>query len=863
MLETSTFFSESFYLSDNPGVAAAINAGIVPNGLEHFNSFGRFEGRDPSQLFDSNFYLQENPDVVDLINSGTFPSAFEHFDAVGQFEGRDPSRLFDTSYYLDSNQDVAAAVAQTDSLTGFKHYTENGQFQGRSPSQLFNNSFYLGQDPDLAAAIEEIDSLTGMRHFLDFGITENRSPSIVFDNNIYLEQNPGVADALNNGQLQSAFEHYLDFGIAERRISSPLALDPATIYVSNNGTDNAGTVDRVNGAFGEPITRFSPGNNQGVELDVLGNLYQAGDETVGSIRITSLAQTEQEGDSFTPLFDREIVGEQTGLTNPKGIAIAQEAGYIIAADFGAGDLKVFGTAAAGNVPPVAITDLPASPWDVVYDADADRLFAALVDGTLGVFDNYIGGNFGAGGVSRLVTLVDESGTQVSTNLHGIVYDPNRNQLVVTDVGAATAAQSPAFNSDGRIYVLDNASTIDGNVVPSRAIEGPAAQLGNPVDLILNGNDVRVAEKAGDKLLVFQDIFTGPSGNIAPDLTVAQTKPESLVAEVNRAIGPDVTDIESTDGASVSLVVTSNPPAANEFVAKLTTGLQTQTIFDTSNGVATVENITFDQTGDALLTFDDGDNTNGGILVVNRLAESRNGGNFNSSRDRIIFGSNTGLVSPKGLEVADDLGLVFVAENNESAPGILAFSTQAEGNVSPVFSTTDLGGRRPWDVDYEPSSDRLFVAATDGSVLIYDNYAVNLGAGGPSRTIVPLDPSGTNPISVNLHGIIYVESSDTLLLSDVGSAMDPNDGQLFVIENASSASGNVPVRTQIVGDNTLLGNPVDITFDGNSLYVAEKSNDVILRYDNILDLSGVLNIAASDSVVRNKPESVALTPLPVA
>ncbi|MDY7003648.1 MAG: hypothetical protein SWX82_06710 [Cyanobacteriota bacterium] len=229
--------------------------------------------------------------------------------------------------------------------------------------------------------------------------------------------------------------------------------------------------------------------------------------------------------------------------------------------------------------------------------------------------------------------------------------------------------------------------------------------------------------------------------------------------------------------------------------------------------------------------------------------------------RIILGSNTGLVSPKGLDVADDLGVVFVAENNASTPGILAFSTQAEGNVSPVFSTTDLGGRRPWDVDYEPSSDRLFVAATDGSVLIYDNYIANLGVGGPSRTIAPFDPSGTNPISVNLHGIIYVESSDTLLLSDVGSAMDPNDGQLFVIDNVSSASGNVPVRTQIGGDNTLLGNPVDITFDGNSLYVAEKSNDVILRYDNILDLSGVLNIAASGSVARNKPESVALTPLP--
>jgi hypothetical protein len=427
------------------------------------------------------------------------------------------------------------------------------------------------------------------------------------------------------------------------------------------------------------------------------------------------------------------------------------------------------------------------------------------------------------------------------------------------VGAASAAQSADFNSDGRIYVVNNASTVNGNVVPSRSIEGPATQLGNPVDLILDGDTVRIAEKAGDKLLLFQNIFDGPSGNIAPDLAVAQTKPESLVAAVNVASSPDVTDIESTNVAIASLVSTSNPPAANDPIAKLSTSLQTQTTFDTTNGVATLENITFDRTGDAFVTFDDGSNTNGGILVVNRLAKSRDGGTFSESRDRTITGSNTGLVSPKGLDVADNLGLVFIAENNASTPGILAFSTQAQGNVSPVFSTTDLGGRRPWDVDYEPTSDRLFVAATDGSVLIYDNYAANSGAGGLTRVITPFDPSGTNAVSVNLHGVIYVQSADTLLLSDVGSAMDPNDGQLFVINNASSANGNVAVTAQIGGNNTLLGNPVDITFDGNNLYVAEKSNDVILRFDNILSQSGVLNIAASSSVTRNKPESVALAP----
>lgn len=122
-----------------------------------------------------------------------------------------------------------------------------------------------------------------------------------------------------------------------------------------------------------------------------------------------------------------------------------------------------------------------------------------------------------------------------------------------------------------------------------------------------------------------------------------------------------------------------------------------------------------------------------------------------------------------------------------------------------------------------------------------------------------DPTRTNKVSVNLHGIIYVESSDTLLLSDVGSAMNPSDGQLFVINNASSANGNFAVQAQIAGASTRLGNPVDVTFDGSNLYVAEKSNDLVLRFDNILTQSGVLNIAPNLTAAKNKPESVALAP----
>jgi|GEM_PF-123189 len=862
MLDISPFFSESYYLSQNQDVLAAVNSGALSSGLQHFNSFGKFESRDPSLLFSNSFYLQQNSDVAAQVNAGVFRSGFEHYELSGQFEKRNISQVFDTRYYLEQNLDVAAAV-ERGQTTAIAHYLNSGQFEGRNPSRLYDNSLYLSQNPDVAAAIGT-DSLTGIKHYLNSGQFENRSPSAEYSNGFYLQQNQDVAAAVGSAAIRSAFEHYVEYGVAERRFGNDVLLNPSAIYVSNNGTGNIGDVDRTSPDL-VVQKRFVAGNNEGVELDVLGNLYQAGDVTpgAGSIRIISEIGSRLDGDVFSTIRDRQIGGATTGLVNPKGFAIAQTAGFLIVSDNGAGNLKVFGTATGGDVFPVAITNLPANPWDAAYDEESDRLYVALVNGTVSVLDNYIGNgtNIGAGGISRTITPVNAQGTKVSTNLHGIVYSPARNKLIVTDVGAATMAQSPNFNTDGRIYTIDNASNANGNVIPSRTIEGSATQLGNPVDLILNGTDVRVAEKARDRLLTFRNIFDGPSGDIAPDVSVAEIKPEALVADVSDGMrNRGVTDIETTATIIDAIFTTSNPPAAgsSDFVAKLSSSLQTETTFNTSNAVPSLENITFDLAGDAFITFDSND-TNGGILIMNRLADGRNGGGVNPSRDRTITGANTGIVSPKGLDVADGLGLVFVTENNAASPAILAFSTQAQGDVAPVFRTSNLGGKRPWDVDYEPNSDRLFVAATDGTVLVYDQYVATQGASGPTRVITPFDPTRTNKVSVNLHGVIYVESSDTLLLSDVGSAASPTDGQLFVINNASTANGNFAVQAQIGGANTRLGNPVDITFDGGNLYVAEKSNDAILRFDNILRQSGVLNIAANQTANRNKPESVALAP----
>ena len=103
-----------------------------------------------------------------------------------------------------------------------------------------------------------------------------------------------------------------------------------------------------------------------------------------------------------------------------------------------------------------------------------------------------------------------------------MYDADSDRLVVSDVGDASVAD------DGQIFVINDASTADGAVEPARTIAGPSTMLGNPVDIILSGTTLRVAEKSNDAILVYTEIFSGESGDIAPTLSTASVKPESLV-----------------------------------------------------------------------------------------------------------------------------------------------------------------------------------------------------------------------------------------------------------------------------------------------------------------------------------------------
>lgn len=158
-------FNENFYLERNPDVAGAIANGTFSSAFEHYNAFGKFEGRSPSIVFDSPFYFNNNPNLA-------FEVAVDDYIQFGQFENRDPSALFDADYYLENNPDIAAIVGPN--FSAIAHFIRNGQFEGRAPSASFADpSNYIANNPDVEAAVAA-GQISAIAHYINFGAAEGR-----------------------------------------------------------------------------------------------------------------------------------------------------------------------------------------------------------------------------------------------------------------------------------------------------------------------------------------------------------------------------------------------------------------------------------------------------------------------------------------------------------------------------------------------------------------------------------------------------------------------------------------------------------------------------------------------------------------
>lgn len=171
----AALFSEQKYLQANPDVAAAVTAGTLSSGYDHWLKFGKGEGRAtgisdiPNALVDETYYLAQNADVAAAVASDRLSSGLEHFLRNGLAEGRDPNALFDTAWYLQHNPDVAKAIQNGQATSALDHFARYGWKEGRDPSAWFDTSAYLAAYKDVEAA-----GINPLAHFLSYGQEEGR-----------------------------------------------------------------------------------------------------------------------------------------------------------------------------------------------------------------------------------------------------------------------------------------------------------------------------------------------------------------------------------------------------------------------------------------------------------------------------------------------------------------------------------------------------------------------------------------------------------------------------------------------------------------------------------------------------------------
>ena len=121
--------------------------------------------------FDSTYYAQNNPDVLAVYGNDPVKLK-QHFETFGKKEGRNPNKSFDVKTYLAQNTDVKAAVDKGE-MTAFDHWNSSGKSEGRKLPK-FDKAAYLAKYPDLKAAADK-GGFDAYDHWINTGIKEGRT----------------------------------------------------------------------------------------------------------------------------------------------------------------------------------------------------------------------------------------------------------------------------------------------------------------------------------------------------------------------------------------------------------------------------------------------------------------------------------------------------------------------------------------------------------------------------------------------------------------------------------------------------------------------------------------------------------------
>jgi len=198
---------------------------------------------------------------------------------------------------------------------------------------------------------------------------------------------------------------------------------------------------------------------------------------------------------------------------------------------------------------------------------------------------------------------------------------------------------------------------------------------------------------------------------------------------------------------------------------------------------------------------------------------------NASALSLDMASASDFNNPREIAVAGDRIVVTQDQNaaNTNTNKLLVYQKTTTGiNLMNTYTVNF----KVWGIHLEGST-LYAVADLTSDLVVFDNFFANAsGAILPSKRV-------TIEGLVRTHGITYSKKSNTMVLTDVGSATSDSDGGIIVIRGftdvlaATANMGTIAMNNQIriYGSATFLGNPVDVAYDfiTRQIFVAERLN----------------------------------------
>lgn len=188
-------------------------------------------------------------------------------------------------------------------------------------------------------------------------------------------------------------------------------------------------------------------------------------------------------------------------------------------------------------------------------------------------------------------------------------------------------------------------------------------------------------------------------------------------------------------------------------------------------------------------------------------------------------SSSDFNNPREIAVSGDKIIITQDQNaaNSNTSKLLVYQ---KTNTAINLLNSYTINFKAWGIHLEGNT-LYAVADLTGDLVAFEDFFSN-----SNGSILPTKRVSIEGL-VRTHGLTYSHRSNTMVLTDVGSAASATDGGIIIIKGFTDVFAETPnmgivaVKKQIriYGSATTLGNPVDVAYDNftKQIYVAERLN----------------------------------------